>query len=163
MPNIVITHKHQTRANDCWYACVQMLRTYYFREGRHKTKPMGESVSKHRNQGAFSLVWGNPIGRHDEQWKNILAHNSLREVPVMVTMGLEQLQNGVDAYGPLMIGGSFGLFKFGHYIVVTGTEPSANTVLVNDPWHKKAGSLSFESFQTNVWKGTDCTIVANEA
>lgn len=138
MPNIKIQHKTQTRANDCWYACIQMLRTHreYF-----KTKPEGEGVSIHRNAKAnaigWELVWGNPLGSDDAQWRNILTSNRLIEVSVLFS-DTTWIQDALNTHGPLMVIGDFVKIgpvstTFGHWVVITGTNISKDTIHINDP------------------------------
>lgn len=172
MTRIALTHKHQTRANDCWYACIQMLRTYA-NDGT-KTKPVGQGVTSHRNQGPFSLIWGNPLGSDDPHYQNILTSNGLIDVSTRVGTGSRQaIQDGVTNFGPLIFGGDFGkvlrlrgtnkwlLRGMGHYIVVTGTDADANVVHINDPWHTRHGDMVWNAFYAEVWKGDGRTIIAN--
>jgi len=172
MPRLQIVHKHQTRLNDCWYACIQMLRTW---KNGAKTKASGAGVSAHRNQGLLSGgFWGWTLGSEDAEWNNILTQNELVDVSTLVgSNSPASIQLAVDQHGPLLFGGNFGkvgripgtrrhiLTGQGHYIVVAGTSGASNIVHVNDPWHTKATDMDFGDFRTEVWKGDMRTVVAN--
>lgn len=171
MPYINLTHKQQTRLNDCWYACIQMLKTW--RAGA-KTKPTGNAVNAHRNAGAFGGgFWGHTLGGADPQYQAILTENALREVSDSVyTNTATDLQTAIDNFGPLIIGGDFGqvarirgtnnwiLKGMGHYIVAVGTDPGQ--VHVHDPWRSHRTILPWADFRAQVWKATAKTIVAVE-
>lgn len=170
MARLPITHKNQTRLNDCWYACIQMLRTY--KNNGLKTKPQG--VTLHRDKKLFAPVWGNPLGADDPEYRNILEANDLRDVSASVGVGsLKLLQEAVDTYGPLIVGGGFGKLLrvpgtnrwlvrgLGHYVVVAGTDTVADTVLINDPDKRQEGSVPFASFKAEAWRGDQRTIIAN--
>lgn len=136
MPNILIQHKTQTRANDCWYACIQMLRTY--RAGK-KSKPEGAGVKAHRDESmplSWELVWGHKLGENSPQFKNILRSNNLIDVGGSVLFSdARYIQDALDKHGPLMVLGDFcsiGVKEFGHWVVVTGTDLK-NKVHIHDP------------------------------
>ena len=76
MPRLEIVHKHQTRLNDCWYACIQMIRTW--KHDGAKTKAVGAGVRAHRGRGLFGGgFWGWTLGKHSPQWQAILDENEL--------------------------------------------------------------------------------------
>jgi len=143
MPNIPvqhktiqIQHKTQTRANDCWYACIQMLRTY--RAGK-KSKPDGAGVRAHRNEKMlfhWELVWGHKLGENDPQFKNILKSNNLIDVGGEVPfIDVGYIQDALNKHGPLMVLGDFcsiGVKEFGHWVVITGTLPK-DKLHIHDP------------------------------
>ena len=128
--NIQIQHKTQTRANDCWYACIQMLRTH---RAHQKSKPQGAGVRIHRNANT-GIVWGQKLGASDPQFQNILKSNNLIIVPALLS-DAGYIQGALDEHGPLMVLGDFfsiGPKQFGHWIVITGTAPNEK-VHIHDP------------------------------
>lgn len=173
MPRIQLTHKHQTRLNDCWYACIQMIRTW--KEGV-KTKASGAGVTAHRNRGPLGGgFWGFTLGAGDAEWNNILQQNQLLDVSDSVaTNTAHSIQAAVDLHGPLIFGGDFGkvgrvpgtrrhlMTGMGHYIVVVGTSGASDMVHIHDPWHTQGGDMSFQEFRQLVWKADGRTIVANQ-
>lgn len=169
MPYLNLTHKTQTKLNDCWYACIQMLKTY---QAGQKTKPTGAAVNAHRKAGALNGgFWGHALGANDPQFVGILQQNGLQDVSDDVgTNSVEAIQLYIDRYGPLIIGGDFGqvarirgtntwlLKGMGHYIVLIGTDPGV--VHIHDPWHTHRTQMPFATFRAQVWKATARTIVA---
>lgn len=173
MPFINITHKKQTRANDCWYACIQMLKTW--RAGGVKTKPTGAGVRHHRNLGPFSKVWGNPLGGDDADFQAILTQNGLQDLmadQMVYTHNLAALQDICDRFGPYIVGGEFGqalrvrgtshwlMKRMGHYIVVVGTDQGSGNVIVHDPWRSHRTEMSVARFRRLMWRGDGRTLIA---
>lgn len=170
LPFINLTHKKQTRLNDCWYACMQMLKTW--QAGDVKTKAIGPAVNAHRNAGAFGGgFWGHTFGQGDAQYQSILNENGLRDVGHLAyTNTATDLQTAIDNLGPLIIGGDFGqvarirgtntwiLKGMGHYILAVGTDPGQ--VHIHDPWHSHRTIMPWATFRAQVWKATAKTIVA---
>ena len=173
MPRLEIVHKHQARLNDCWYACIQMIRTW--KHDGAKTKAVGAGVRAHRGRGLFGGgFWGWTLGKHSPQWQAILDENELIDVGWDVgTNACASVQHYVDQYGPLIVGGDFGkvgrlpgtskhvLTEQGHYIVVAGTSGASDIVHVNDPWHTRPTDMAFTEFRRLIWLDGIKTIVAN--
>jgi hypothetical protein len=172
-----ITHKQQTKMNDCWYACIQMIRTH--RANGTKTKAIGAAVHTHRAGVKLTpWIWGQPIADNHPNWSQILLDNKLKELPNQwgTQTTLKEIQDTMELHGPLIVGGSFGkvgrifgsdmyLAKGqGHYIVVCGTDSQANVVHVDDPWAGKE-NMPLATFRQNVWSVASnygSTIVAND-
>ena len=175
VPVIQLTHKKQTRANDCWYACMQMLKTH--RAGGVKTKVTGPAMQHHRNRGVFSGFWGNDIGSNDGDFAGVLAQNNLRDISTDIwesgeLNSINRVQNMCDRFGPVMVGGRFGqvlrvrgtshwmIKRQGHYIVVVGANPYANTVIVHNPWRSHRTEMPIDRFARLVWQDAEVTAVA---
>jgi hypothetical protein len=121
-------HKRQTKAMDCWYACVQMLLTW--QNAWEKSKPRGAAISSHRNRFALGrkLSFGTPTG------KRVQTDNGLVEV------GLDLRKDDIDTvervlrrHGPFIIGGDYGPCGAGHFVVICGVDTANNRVLRENP------------------------------
>jgi hypothetical protein len=137
---IGIPHKHQTKANDCWYACTQMLLTW---KNGVKTKPAGAHTNR-----LHSGLFGHTLHADYLQSKHlsgVLQENGLR---LLTTRDVDfnhfqSVYSVLNRYGPISVGGNFGevlrhLIKgMGHYIVIAGVDEANRRFWVHDPWHTK--------------------------
>lgn len=172
MPQFNIVHKHQTKLNDCWYACMQMLRTH--RANGTKVKPMGSGVNNHRKAGfANGGFWGQTLGQDDTEFDTILQQNKLKLLNNANLTSTAAIQATLDLHGPIMVGGDFGkigrirgthkwmLEGLGHFVVVAGVNQQSGKVQIHDPWHTRGTEMSFTDFNAQVWKDGITTVIAN--
>jgi hypothetical protein len=162
--NPAVVHKHQTKANDCWYACVQMLQTW--KHGGGKVKPQGiHTMQLHSGLLGHRLTadWNN-----SKHFAQVLHENHLRRLRASgIDFGnLNSVENALRNYGPIMVGGTYGellrhLIKGeGHYIVVAGTDNTNNNkILVFDPWHSQPHWMDQNWVRQNAWHDDDSQIV----
>lgn len=173
MPRINIAHKKQTKLNDCWYACIQMIKTH--KANGIKCKPIGTGVTAHREAGAArGGFWGHALGKSDTEFNKIMSDNNIRVLGFADMTSLNTIQQCIDIYGPLIVGGDFGkiarirgtnkwlMTGFGHYIVLAGTEATNNILYIHDPWRSHGTEMPFATFDQQVWKGNDQTVIANK-
>lgn len=167
-----LTHKKQTKLNDCWYACIQMIKTHRFGT---KAKPIGSGVSTHRTGTLLGKsIWGNPLGGDDPEFEKILKDNNLRQLTFNAYTSMDVIEQCLNLYGPIIFGGDFGIvvknvftgkaaIRAGHYIVVVGVDRSGGNVIVHDP-DKKHGPtpMPIAAFQKHVWKDDVRTILVND-
>lgn len=129
-----LVHKKQTKANDCWYACIQMLKT---QKAGTKTKTIGEAAL-HLHKG----ILGHRLladMQESKSFANVLKQNNL--ILVCQLMGFtfnepETVHEALKRFGPIMVGGMYGrLFgkKMGHFIVLSGIDTGRQLYKVNDP------------------------------
>ena len=120
-------HKKQTKAQDCWYACIQMLLSW---KAGNKTKPRGDAVRNHRDVWALgrTLGFGSKVG------ERVKTDNGL------VSMGHEIQSNDIESihaallkYGPFIIGGKYGPCGAGHFVVICGVNTDTNMVWRDNP------------------------------
>ena len=129
-----LNHKKQTKANDCWYACIQMLNTH-----KHgiKTKTTGSDAA-HLHKGILGHRLNADVNT-SKHFLNVLRQNDL--VLVCQLMGFtfnspETIKDGLERFGPIMIGGMYGRLmgkKMGHFIVLSGIDTDRQLYKVNDP------------------------------
>jgi hypothetical protein len=133
-----LVHKHQTKANDCWYACIQMLRTQ--RTGT-KTKTIGDAALNLRNVPILGRTMR--ASEDSSVFLNILIQNGLTLVAkraeyegFLVNHDDDLVVKALQRLGPIMIGGMYGrLFskKMGHFIVLSGIDTVRQLFKINDP------------------------------
>lgn len=149
-----LTHKHQTKANDCWYACIQMLLTQ--KKLGLKTKPIGATVANHRSLP----ILGRTLVASDDNsiFKQVLKDNGLILVAKKQAFNPRYDDSVLEAlkkYGPIIIGGMYGrLFgrkKMGHYIVLSGVDQTRNLYKINDPDMKKSEWRTFHRVSKDYW------------
>ncbi|MEO5857804.1 MAG: papain-like cysteine protease family protein [Pyrinomonadaceae bacterium] len=138
MPIIQVAHKHQTKANDCWYACIQMIRSTKLGQ---KTKAAGaDAAYLHRG------LLGHRLSTGGSKMAGVMADNNLKDITAEFDLGdINTIQMVLNKYGPFMIGGDYGsitnlftkhvsaLRTLGHYIVVAGTDAATDKVWIHDP------------------------------
>jgi len=145
---IDIAHKKQTKANDCWYACVQMLNTW--KAGGEKTKPRGEHTMHlhagllgHRLHADFvesKHLKGvlNENGLKTLQWDGLAGREKAAD-PLKIT--IKSIHACLTKHGPIMVIGAFGQvfnIKVGHYVVVAGVDGPNDRFLIHDPTKQQA-------------------------
>lgn len=166
--NPAVVHKHQTKANDCWYACVQMLQTWKNAStgGHGKVKPQG-AHTMHLHSGLLGhRLTADP--QNSKHFAHVVQENSLRCLPTADVnfTNLNSVRLALQNFGPIMVGGTFGellrhLIKGqGHYIVVAGTDDTNNNeILVFDPWHSQSHWMAQNWVSQNAWYDDDSQIV----
>ena len=142
----IVFPKTQTRMNDCWYACIQMLRCTIMGE---KTKPQGDKTLEHRDR----KVIGRKLGFGTEIGEQIINENQLFDVSGLVRFSeIKDLEDVLSRFGPVIACGKFAFFnKFGHCIVISGCNTDSGMVSIYDPgW--------LEGRQTKSWSyiGAHC-------
>jgi hypothetical protein len=167
-----LTHKKQTKLNDCWYACIQMIKSHRFGA---KVKPMGSGVRNHRTGTLLGRsIWGHALGGDDTEFDNILTQNNLKEIKGGGYSSILTVKNSLQLNGPLIFGGEFGtlgkniftgnaLIRAGHYIVVVGVDEARQILVIHDP-DKADGptEMPFAEFDRYVWKKNQQTVIAND-
>lgn len=161
----ILFGKTQTKMMDCWYACIQMLKSAMMGA---KTKPAGQTTLSHRNVKFIGrkLSFANGVGAQ------VMAENQLEDVSNKVKLdNLLTLARVLQTYGPVMVGGKFGFFNTqGHFIVISGCNTDTGIVTVYDPaWGHGRETKSWAYIVRNCWKmmGDDDapaagTFIANE-
>eukprot|EP00441_Pelagodinium_beii_P019941 CAMPEP_0197659048 /NCGR_PEP_ID=MMETSP1338-20131121/46007_1 /TAXON_ID=43686 ORGANISM="Pelagodinium beii, Strain RCC1491" /NCGR_SAMPLE_ID=MMETSP1338 /ASSEMBLY_ACC=CAM_ASM_000754 /LENGTH=203 /DNA_ID=CAMNT_0043235793 /DNA_START=112 /DNA_END=720 /DNA_ORIENTATION=+ len=146
--------KKQTKANDCWYACIQMLKSS---AACGKVKPV-ESDGQRRSFLSAIVpfkfdVLGKPINFWTLEGSKILRQNGLEkdDGPVNLqdggTMGysVTDLQRELAAKGPLIVLGKAPLpLGEGHFELLVGIKEGMYKML--DPWDGTAKSFTEEQF-----------------
>jgi hypothetical protein len=120
-------HKRQTKANDCWYACTQMLLSW--RAGQ-KAKPQGVAVTNHRDVWAFgrTLSFGSNTGQQ------VMRDNGLVNVGHRLELGdIQSVKAVLDDNGPFIIGGHYGPCGAGHFVVICGCDTATDMVYRDNP------------------------------
>ena len=156
-----LVHKKQTKANDCWYASIQMLKSHRFGA---KKKPVGPHT-KHLHKGVLGhrLNANSKVSKH---FTRVLEENNLR--------CLDQLQFLINSpgmvrdclmqYGPIAILGEYGqvgpIKGLGHFVVLAGVREdesgavSSREFKIYDPG-KSAGAWMPAKFYIDKWGNDD--------
>lgn len=155
-----LVHKRQTKLADCWYACIQMLRTY--RHGT-KTKTIGDAAARLRNVP----IIGRTLRAADDNsaFFEILRQNGLMRVATrnefknFLTDSDDQLvMRALERFGPIMIGGMYGRLlgkkKMGHYIVLSGIDTDRQLYKINDPGESQPDWRSYYRVKKDYWGRT---------
>ncbi len=159
-------HKPQTKLNDCWYASIQMLKTY--RAGGTKTKPSG-THTMHLHKGLLGHRL-NADSLKSKHFTHVLTENKLRCLPTSeLDLGRpDSVAQCLGDYGPIAIGGSFGevgpLKGFGHFIVLAGVKGDAASKYykIYDPDQKRPEWRSTRGVAEKWW-GDDESSFINDA
>lgn len=146
--NHILKPKKQTRWNHCWYASIQMLKTW--KNSGVKTKPTGDITMKLHDQNS-KLDW-NFNSPHFDQVVNenklkYLNKNKLniREPDTVV--------NILTEYGPFIALGLFGKISFlkvtlsaanPHAIVIAGIDTEKKQFKMIDPWTGKESWVDYK-------------------
>lgn len=162
-----VVHKHQTKSNDCWYACIQMLQTWKNAStgGLGKVKPHGHHTM-HLHAGLLGHRLSSDFAG-SKHYRHILEENSLKCLGCAQVnfVNLATLEGALRRYGPIMVGGEYGelirhLIKgVGHYIVVAGVDSTNNQILVFDPWHSQPHWMDQNWVADKAWFDDDSQIV----
>lgn len=151
-----LVHKHQTKANDCWYACIQMLRTQ--RAGT-KSKTVGDAAANLRKVP----ILGHTMRAAEDSavFKNILEQNGLMRVATrnefkgfIVDHDEDLIIKALQRFGPIMIGGLYGrLFgkKMGHFIVLSGIDTGRQLFKINDPDKRMSDWRPYYRIKKDYW------------
>src|SRR5688572_1476956 len=95
--------KTQTKMNDCWYACIQMMKSW---KAGAKTKPSGSNTLNHR-----SSMTGQAIRFYDDVGIEVLKENKLIFLYDEFKFDdMTTLYFCSQKYGPLIASGKFGIF-----------------------------------------------------
>jgi hypothetical protein len=159
---VKVAHKHQTKANDCWYACTQMLLTW---KNGVKTKPSGQHTA-HLHSGLL----GHTLHADYIQSKHlagVLQENGLRRLKTTeIDFGnYSSVYKALFAYGPIIVGGTYGeilrhrIRGMGHYVVLAGLDEAGDRFWVHDPWHTKGLWMDRAQFEQHAWYDDDSQFV----
>lgn len=139
-----LTHKHQTKANDCWYASIQMVKTWA--AGGIKTKATGQHTS-YLHGGLLGHKLHADAAR-SKHFSHVLVENGMQTIPKSeLSLALLEAPAAYAAapnvlsclkkYGPFVIGGSYGAFgpfkDLGHFIVMAGIDTERQMYKIYDP------------------------------
>jgi hypothetical protein len=135
---IQLAHKEQTKLNDCWYASIQMLKTW--KNWGTKVKPSG-AHTKHLHAGLFGHKLNADSGK-SKHFEKVLTENNIICLPrtVLRLQEPESLLDALQTYGPIMSGGTFGkamrglIKNLGHYVVLAGVDTISGYYMLHDPW-----------------------------
>ena len=151
-----IVHKKQSKLNDCWYACIQMLKTY--RHGE-KTKTIGDAALNLRNVP----IMGRTLRAAEDNtvFHEILNQNGLLRVATrnefkgfLANHDDELVLRSLQKLGPIMIGGMYGRLlgkKMGHFIVLSGIDTERQMYKINDPDKSQADWRSYYRVKKDYW------------
>lgn len=156
-----VPHKKQTKANDCWYACIQMLRS--FSKGG-KTKPSTQQHTARLHSGILGhRLHSDP--KKSKHFVEVLRENGLKR------LGTDRLylENSSLVYqllvehGPIMIGGGYGKFgpfkDLGHFVVISGVNTEASKYRINDPAETGSAWRSAKWINDRWWKDDNAIVV----
>ena len=161
----ILYGKTQTKMMDCWYACIQIIKSATLGA---KTKCVGPAATDHRNVKAIGrkLSFAGGVGFQ------VMTENQLEDISGRIKLDkIMTLATALQTYGPIIISGQFGFFNTqGHCIVISGVDTDTGVVKVYDPaWTKGRQIKSWNYIIRNCWKmmGDDDapasgTFVANE-
>lgn len=144
--NLVFT-KTQFKANDCWYACIQMIRSAV---AGARTAVAGQTAATHR-----SPILGQKLSFESPVGAQIIRDNGLRDVANQIKLNkMDMLARCMQTYGPLIVGGKFAVMNSqGHFIVISGCNTDAGQVSVYDPgWGKGRDTKPWSDITAHIWK-----------
>ena len=143
----IVFTKTQTKMMDCWYACIQMLRSG---AAGTKTKPQGTSTLEHRS----TFFIGSKLDFSSQTGMKIIAENGLIDLAGNIRLNnIDTLAQNLQTYGPIGVGGLFGLFNTqGHFIVISGCNTETGKVSIYDPaWGKGKDTKCWTYIKQHVW------------
>ena len=147
-------HKQQTKACDCWYACIQMLLSW--REGV-KAKPKGQSVMNHRNVWAVgrTLDFGTNEGDEIKRDNGLVSIGNLLDYD-----DIGSVHDILKKYGPFIVGGTYGPCGLGHFVVIGGVNTNTEMIYRDNPAWGYGKAWKNLSYLKKVWPiyGTKGTI-----
>jgi len=157
-----VVHKHQTKANDCWYASIQMLKTW--RDGS-KTKADGKHT-QHLHSGILGHRL-RAVSAESKHFTYVLTENNLMCLSKLEfsPWNADNVIECLKRYGPIIIGGDYGEFGpvkgLGHYIVLSGVGGTAasNEYKINDPDLKAPEWRSAKKICDGWWNDDESAIV----
>lgn len=160
----ILFPKTQSKMTDCWYACIQMLKSAVIGA---KTTPGGATAAAQRRKLNAGLGFETTIGASVLEENDLVDISSEVKLDDMLTLG-----KALETYGPLIVTGKFAFFnKLGHAIVVSGCDSDTGVVTIYDPgWLLGRQEKSWSYIATHLWKmrgdentPASGTIVANNA
>jgi hypothetical protein len=160
---ILLTHKHQTKANDCWYACTQMLLTW-----KNKGITAKPNISKGTHTGHLhSGLLGHTLhaDHKSKHLDGVLAENDLIALRNLDLSDMKKAEKALQTHGPIIVGGDYGeilnhLIKgLGHFIVVAGVDDQNDKFWIHDPWHKQPQWVDQAWVRDNAWSGDACNFI----
>jgi Papain-like cysteine protease AvrRpt2 len=158
--NPALMHKKQTKANDCWYASVQMLKSYRFGV---KTKPVGtHTMHLHKGLLGHRLHADSKVSKH---FAGVLQENNLRclDTNRFLLSSPGMVEECLREFGPIAILGNFGqvgpIRGLGHFVVLAGIKEDAVGIgtrkfKIHDP-AKSVGGWEPAKFYIDNWGGDD--------
>jgi hypothetical protein len=160
----ILFPKTQSKMTDCWYACIQMLKSSIVGA---KSTPGGATVVAQRRKMNAGLSFSDDAGASVIEENGLVDITSQIDVDDMLTLG-----KALETYGPVIVNGKFAFFnKMGHAIVISGCDTETGLVTVYDPgWRQGKQSKSWSYIVTHLWKNrgdqtmlASGTIIANKA
>jgi hypothetical protein len=140
--------KTQKKMFDCWYACIQMLRSAV---AGAKTKPAGQTTMAHRSRWAL----GRKLDFGSAEGGAILRENHLVDISPKIRFDrINSLAKELQDRGPLIAGGKYSpLNMFGHFIVISGVDTNTGSVSICDPgWGKGKETKTWDYITRHAWK-----------
>jgi hypothetical protein len=123
--------KTQIKMMDCWYACIQMLCSS---EAGSKTKPKGPAAKAHRAPFFVAGMIGQKLDFLSDAGTAIMNENGLIDISNNIdTNDIATLATNLQTYGPIIAGGTFGMNRCGHFIVISGCDTATGCVSIYDP------------------------------
>jgi Papain-like cysteine protease AvrRpt2 len=164
---IHVKHKTQTKLFDCWYASIQMLKTW--QNDGVKVKPTG-THTKRLHAGPFGHRLNAYSGEHphksvqnarvSKHFLEVLRENGLvrlTRIDLKPDQPMSWLKN-LRENGPIMAGGTFGKFMggliddLGHYVVVAGVDTDLEELYIHDPWESVGPTrMKIRDFYPKLW------------
>ena len=139
--------KTQVKMMDCWYACIQMIGSC---EAGSKTTPKGEAAKNHR----APFFVGKKLDFASNLGIEIIKENGLKDISACIdTSDIATLATNLQTYGPIIAGGMFGGYNTqGHFIVISGCNPSTGMVTIYDPgWGKGKDTKPWSYIALHSW------------
>lgn len=161
----LLTHKKQRKANDCWYASIQMLRTW---KENQTTKPKGDHT-KHLHKGILGHTL-RASAVESKHFTHVLTENNLKCIDntEFDPGNSAKVDSCLRKYGPIIIGGRFGqlgpIKNLGHYIVVGGVGGTAAQPMLKilDPDKKAEAWVASYQVAAKWWDDDESAIVCDD-
>jgi hypothetical protein len=160
----ILFAKTQSKMTDCWYACIQMLKSAVIGA---KTKPGGATVVAQRRKLNAGLSFAGAAGASVIEENELVDISSKVKLDDMLTLG-----TALETFGPVIVTGKFAFFnRVGHAIVISGCDSDTGLVTVYDPgWLQGRQEKSWAYIVTHLWKmqgdentPASGTIIANKS
>lgn len=144
----ILKPKKQTRWNHCWYASIQMLKTW--KNGGVKTKPTGDITMKlHDKNSTLDCNF------NSSDFDHVVNENKLKYLSKLYLniREPEKVVKILTDYGPFIVMGLFGKISFfkvilfagnPHAIVIAGIDTEKKQFKMIDPWTGKESWVDYK-------------------